>query len=313
MAGTTTPQELVNYYASLLILQYLQKPKAYASIQAQVTPIIMPQTTVEQITFSDVAASGTFKLTYGAQTTAAINWNDSVSTIQSKLQALTGLGSVTVSGSIPSQSLIVTFTGVMGIALLLGVSSNSLENSASKAISLTFTETDVTLPLAVQNAFNVTGPNPAQGAQLDIIGKYAGVTRTAAGFTSQITLDDVDFLSLIQLAIITNSAGSSLATIQQLLYQFFPGEILVFDYQNMQMSYLVSTSVGSQNLIQLFITEGLLPKPMGVELAIVIYAPDITNFFGFRTYSLPAFNAKPFNSYSSYNLTWPWLSYANAI
>lgn len=38
-----TTQELIDYYASLLIVQYLSKPKAYATVQAQVTPIIMDQ------------------------------------------------------------------------------------------------------------------------------------------------------------------------------------------------------------------------------------------------------------------------------
>ena len=175
--------------------------------------------------------------------------------------------------------------------------------------------TDITLPLAVQNAFNLTGPSPAVGAQLDILGKYAGVTRTGYGFNgSPITLDDADFLTLIQMAIAKNNAGSSLSVIQALIHQFFPGEMLVFDYANMQMSYLVNSSIGSANLVQpFFVTEGLLPKPMTVQLAVVIYAPIINAFFGFRTYDLPATNSSPFNTYDSYNMGAPWLSYDNAI
>lgn len=174
-----TDAELIAYYANLLILQYLEKPKAYATIQTVVTPVIMNQ-----------------------------------------------------------------------------------------------------LPLAVQNAYNLTGETGvAVGVQLDVLGKYAGVSRTGFGFSGPITLSDSDFLILIQLAIITNSSGSSLSTIQALLAQFFPGEVLVFDYQNMQMNYLISSTLGSQDLIQLFVTEGLLPKPMGVQLAAVIYAADL-KFFG---------------------------------
>lgn len=208
-----TTQQLINYYAGLLILQYLQKPKAYATIQTLVSPVIMSQ-----------------------------------------------------------------------------------------------------LPLAVQNAFNLNGTSPAVGPQLDVLGKYAGVSRQGIGFLGNyIVLDDSDFLTLIQFAVIKNSAGSSLATIQSLINQYFPDEVLVFDYQNMQMSYLISSIVGSQNLIQLLVSEGLLPKPMGVSLGAVIYVPVINHFFGFRTYLLPAFNANPFNDYGSYQLTWPWLSYRDAI
>lgn len=217
-----TTQELINYYANLLILQYLQKPKAYTSIQASATPIIMAQ--------SDL--------------------------------------------------------------------------------------TQETLPLAVQDGYNLTGSDLAIGLQLNTLGKYAGVSRSGSGFFGPITLDDSDFATLIQIAILTNSAGSSLATIQSLLQQFFPNEVLVFDYQTMRMSYLISSSIGSQDLIQLVVSEGLLPKPMGVELAATIYAPVIDRFFGFQTYQYPTItiaNNEPFNTYSVYNQTWPWISYANAI
>lgn len=205
-----TTQDLINYYANLLILQYLGQPRAYATIQTLVTPVIMDQ-----------------------------------------------------------------------------------------------------LPTQVMNAYNLLGTNPAVGVQLDVIGKYAGVKRSGNGTNGPITLNDAEFLILIQIAILKNNSGSSLATIQSLLNQFFPGQILVFDYQNMQMSYLISTSLGSQNLIQLVVSEGLLPKPMAVGLSI-IYAPIITTFFGFRTYFVNTINNSPFNSYSSYQMNRPWLSYADA-
>jgi hypothetical protein len=308
----TTTLELVEYYASLLILQYLGKPRASATISAQVTPVIMPQTSVQTVAFSLAPTSGTFVLSYGGVSTSTLNWNDSAATIQTALRAVTGLSSITVTGAISDLLLTVTFTGVTAPAALLVVESNSLLATAT-AVDITVTETDEILPLAVENGFNVIGTSPAVGDQLDVLGKYAGVSRTGAGFSATITLDDADFLSLIKMAITVNSSGSSLADIQNILHTYFPSEVLVFDYKNMKLSYLISTSVGSQDLIQLFITEGLLPRPMGVQVEAVIYAPSIANLFGFRTYSLPAFNASPFNSYSSYQTDWPWLSYANAI
>lgn len=310
----STTQSLVNYYANLLILQYLQKSKAYATIQTQVTPVLMPQTTVQQITFSGIPASGQFSLRYNGQTSGLISWNSSTSSIQTIVQTLPGLGSVLVTGSLASQELVVTFVGVNAVALPLTVVTNTLLTSGSVKIVLTILEIDVTLPLAVQNAFNLRGSNLAVGVQLDVIGKYAGVTRNGYSFTGvPITLDDADFATLIQFATITNSAGSDLATIQKLMNQFFPNEVLVFDYQNMRMSYLISSSLGSQNLIQLVVGEGLLPKPMGVQLSTTVYTPVITSFFGFRTYDLPQFNAKPFNTYDSYNTTWSWLTYSDGV
>lgn len=166
------------------------------------------------------------------------------------------------------------------------------------------------LPNAVQEAFTL---GTATGVQLDVIGKYVGVSRTGRGFSSTITLSDADFLLLIQMAIIRNSEGSSLAEIQALLHQYFNNELFVFDYKNMHMSYLMDSSVGSQDLAELFVTEGLLPKPMGVQLAALIYHHPVDKFFGFRTYSAASTKNKPFNTYSSYDMDAPWLSYADAV
>lgn len=170
-----TTQEIIDYYADLIILQYLGEPKAYATIQTLVDPVIMEQ-----------------------------------------------------------------------------------------------------LPVAVQNAFSL---DTAVGVQLDVLGKYQGVVRNGMGFDGPITLNDSDFRVFIKLAIATNQSGSSLYDIQNILNIFFPGSILVFDHQNMRMSYFIDSDIGSQDLIQLFITEGLLPKPMGVQLAAPIYAADL-KFFG---------------------------------
>jgi hypothetical protein len=229
-----------------------------------------------------------------------------------RLRAITDLELVIVTGSIADGTLKIRFEGVTAPALSLEVTASTLVATAIPIIPLVM-ETDLTLPLAIQDGFNLSGNDLAIGKQLDTLGKYAGVARTAQGFTSQITLDDTDYVSLIRLGILHNSSGSSLSEIQQLLHTFFPDQLLVFDYQNMQMNYLLSSSIGSQNLVELFITQGLLPRPMAVQISLIIYAPDITHFFGFRTYELPPSNNTPFNTYEDYHTDWPWLAYQNAL
>lgn len=204
-----TTQEIIDYYANLLILQYKQKPKAYATIQAQVKPVIMDQ-----------------------------------------------------------------------------------------------------LPVKVQNAFDV---DTAEGVQLDVIGKYVGASRTAYDFTGTVTLSDSDYRTIIKVAIIKNGFGSSLSDIQNLLWQFFAGSLLVFDLQNMQMGYFFDSTIGSRPLAEVFVKNNFLPKPMGVQLAALIYSSNITNFFGFRTYDLGPYNVTGFNSYINYDMAAPWLNYSNAI
>ena len=166
------------------------------------------------------------------------------------------------------------------------------------------------IPQALQIGFDST---TAVGPQLDILGKYVGVSRSGTTTSgSNITLVDADFRTLILFAIIKNSTRSSLYEIQKAINGFFGTNILVFDYMNMQMSYLVSSAVGSYNLIQMLSTQSLLPRPNCVSLSLV-YATTINNFFGFRTYVINTTNNTPFNSYTSYSYTSPWLSYKNLI
>lgn len=204
-----TNQEIIDYYANLLILQYVGKPKAYATIQASAKPFVMDQ-----------------------------------------------------------------------------------------------------LPVAVQGAFDI---DTAVGVQLDLLGKYIGVTRYGYTFTGPVTLSDAEYRVLLKVAIIKNSAGSSLSVIQDLLHLFFNMTLLVFDYQNMHMDYFFDSTIGSRPLAELFVQEGVLPKPMGVQLGSLIYSANVARFFGFRTYPLPGYNVTPFNSYSPYVTNSPWLSYTDAI
>ena len=108
------------------------------------------------------------------------------------------------------------------------------------------------LPLAVQDAFDI---DTAVGYQLDIIGKYAGVTRDGYSFSGPMTLNDEDYRKIIKLKIIKNNSGSSLYDIKNLLALYFAGQIRVFDYKDMTMSYYVNSSFGSQELVEFFIKD----------------------------------------------------------
>jgi hypothetical protein len=166
------------------------------------------------------------------------------------------------------------------------------------------------LPFAVQDAFNV---DTAVGVQLDVLGVYAGVIRQVLTFTGSIILDDDDFRVLIKMKMIQNNNGSSLADIQSLIADFFPGSLSVFDYANMSMDYYFDSDIGSVDLAEAFVREGLLPKPMGVQLGALIYVANLHNIFGMRTYLLPPINVSGFNTYADYQMDRPWISHANAI
>jgi|GEM_PF-4450354 len=299
--------ELVNYYAKLLIKQYENKPKAFATIVSIVTPIVMAQTSIQLIEFSDSPISGTFVLNYNGFPTPAINWNDSASTIEGYLQALPDLSQVSVIGDIATTGLAVFFNGVNEVAQLLTVSNNTLQTN----ITIKIEEVDLTLPLAVQDAFNL---DTAEGVQLDILGKYAGVTRTVTTKNQTITLDDDDFRVLIKFAVIKNNSGSSLATIEKNLNMFFPGDFVVTDFKTMNMSFIFGSSLGSINLFLVLISENLLPVPMAVGYTTII-PPIVGQFFGYSSYEsggIPLQN-KPYNRYEDFDNTWIYLQYSDFI
>lgn len=200
-----TTAEIAQYYANLLILEYLGMPNAYAAILATVTPILMDQ-----------------------------------------------------------------------------------------------------LPIAVQNAFDV---NTAVGVQLDVVGKYVGVSRINTSVDGKpVTLDDDDFRIVIRLVILSNNSGSSLATIQSLLQNTFPGQIFVSDNRDMSINYVILETLGSATLLSILATGAYLPAPMGVGVGVTIVPSHTNPFFGFITYNTTP-TVSPFNNYAFYQLTYPWLSY----
>jgi hypothetical protein len=100
---------------------------------------------IQKITFSSSDFdSGTFRLQFAAENTAAIAFNNiSAASIESALEALTTLDSVTVTELSPSEFQ-VEFTGADGIQdqplIVAPPGDNSLEDSASDPITITITE-----------------------------------------------------------------------------------------------------------------------------------------------------------------------------
>ena len=166
------------------------------------------------------------------------------------------------------------------------------------------------LPLTVRDAFN---PATAVGVQLDVVGKYVGVKRYVYDFTGPVTLSDDDFRQLIKIKIVLNSSDSSLKTIRGLLSTYFPGVIKVIDYYDMTMSYVFDAEFGSEQLAEVFVKEGLLPRPLGVRLRTPIYSPTSDNFFGYRSYQAQNTNSSPYNTYENYETDRPFLTYEDGI
>lgn len=171
------------------------------------------------------------------------------------------------------------------------------------------------LPIAVQNAFNLNsaiGPT-AVGVQLDILGKYIGLSRNGFTFSGPVTLNDADYLTMLLIKITWNSLKTDLSTVMNFLYSNFPNVISLTDYKDMSIDYTYLQLVGAYPLAEFFITAGLLPRPMGVAIRGLIYNPSGNYFFGFRTYDAAAYHQSGFNTYDSYSMTAPYLNYNDVI
>lgn len=117
---------------------FSQQPNILAG-QGQLVVILLGVAT-QEFSFSGVAASGTFIVNYNGHATAAINWNDTATMIQNKIQAIAGLGQVLVTGSISSETLMIKMAGVYGAApSAFTITSNTLQTSVPASITVTVT------------------------------------------------------------------------------------------------------------------------------------------------------------------------------
>ena len=78
------------------------------------------------------------------------------------------------------------------------------------------------------------------------------------------------------------------------------------------MSYFFDSDLGSSDLAEIVVTMGMLPRPIGVGIA-VICAPSIDNWFGLRTYRVAGYNNSGLNTYTSYHEDRHWLNYGDCL
>lgn len=151
------------------------------------------------------------------------------------------------------------------------------------------------ISLDVLNAFDL---ETAVGQQLDILGKYIGLSRQVNIFLPNQTtrLNDDDYRTLLKLKLITNNGRASTGEIKKSLYELFPDTIRVYDNRDMSYTYFVSDTL--QDLMTIIVSEELLPLPMSVEYRLIFVSKDVTKFFGFSNYTGINNNPNGFTRYS---------------
>ena len=148
--------------------------------------------------------------------------------------------------------------------------------------------------LDVINGFNI---DTAIGKQLDLLGKYIGLSRNVkekVGSPSSIILTDSQYRLLLKLKLLCNTSYSSTSQIRKALYQIFPNDVRVFDNRTMTIEYELSTEFN--DLVNVIRAEQLLPFPMGLGFNVII-VPDLLQLYGY--YGYDGLHNNP-NGYSSY-------------
>lgn len=192
------------------------------------------------------------------------------------------------------------------------------------------------LPIEVSAAFDL---DTATGPQLDILGEYIGFDRYVIGavtrdwftaddyvtpitdgfgftdytaptqnanastysyfnYNNQTALDDSEYRLLLKLKAQLNISAFSLSEIVDMIYAAFGDQLVVGDGCNMRIYYFVADAISRITMIAY--NEGLLPKPMGVDIGGIFTLTDPNNLWGYSSYLADSGATIGFSSYSAW-------------
>ena len=150
----------------------------------------------ERQTISSTATGGTFTLSYGGQTTAALNWNATAAQIDTALEALStiGAGNVACAGGPLPAGVTVDFQGTLAgtdVAMLTVDNTNMTGGTASVA--------ETTKGRAVQGILSNTATASLVNGQLRITDAASGYSRTdlAISYSGDGTLTTPGYFELL--------------------------------------------------------------------------------------------------------------------
>lgn len=136
----------------------------------------------------------------------------------------------------------------------------------------------LSLILAVRDVFNI---DTATGKNLDMLGKYLGVSRWYYdNVGTQIELTDEEFRMLIKFKAISNTSDASHYSIDQALYDFFGLSMRASSAGNMQMTFFITSD--AERVVEAAIQQRAIPTPLGVEANKIVVQDK--KFFGVVTY-----------------------------
>ena len=133
------------------------------------------------------------------------------------------------------------------------------------------------MPLAIPQAFVLA---TAVGQQLQFLGRIGGAQNYGLALSGQfVTLTDDEYRLLIYAVAARNQLRATNGKIDVFLNQYFSGILEVTDQLGMAMSFNFIPQIGTVLWAELFITQGYLPRPLGVQANINYTYPVTGPFF----------------------------------
>ena len=96
-----------------------------------------------------------------------------------------------------------------------------------------------------------------------------------------VELNDTDYRQLIKAKLFVNTTNHSASDTYTFVEQFFPGQNIFADNQDMTITYLFSETVRRQ--AEIFLSQNALPKPGGVGLT-MSFLPQLDDLFSLISY-----------------------------
>ncbi len=125
---------------------------------------------------------------------------------------------------------------------------------------------------------------------------YNGTLTYNSVVTTQNELGDDDYRRLIRLKILQNHSDHSHQSIDEGMYGIFGSAVQAYSDGGMTMSYVVSAEYA--DLMRVALRKGVIPRPMGVGLFMVVAQEGV--LFGMAEYTYTPDNIAGFQTYQTY-------------
>ncbi len=152
-----------------------------------VLPVIQAELDeVQTVTITGAPTGGTFTLTFGAATTAAIAYNATAATVQTALQALADIGAnnvVVTGGPGPATAWTVEFTGTLGFANQATMTAtSSLTGGSSPTVTVTVAQNGQAWTTISASNYTVHYPSGVIVLNAPYLGASVGIRAHSANY-----------------------------------------------------------------------------------------------------------------------------------